>query len=67
MLPRLTLCLRFAWAEMVIAFATIIRRFDLELYDTTRERDVDYVGDFFLGAHHPESPGIRVKVVGLRP
>ncbi|KAL8800654.1 MAG: hypothetical protein Q9182_005024 [Xanthomendoza sp. 2 TL-2023] len=58
--------MKFAWAEMMIAFATIIRRFELELYATTRERDVDYVGDLFLGAHHPDSLGIRVKVVGLR-
>ncbi|KAL8690059.1 MAG: hypothetical protein Q9218_004412 [Villophora microphyllina] len=58
--------MRFAWAELQVAFATIFRRFDLELYDTTKERDIDYVGDCHLGEHHPESVGVRVKVVGMR-
>ena len=54
-------------AELHLAFTTILRRFDLQLYETTKERDVDYVGDGFLGLHHPESLGIRVKVVEVRP
>lgn len=64
---KLTIESRFAWAELNMALATIFRRFDLQLYETTKERDVDYVGDCFLGLHHPDSLGVRVKVIGLRP
>ncbi|KAL8947877.1 MAG: hypothetical protein Q9222_005892 [Ikaeria aurantiellina] len=58
--------MRFATTELNLALVTIFRRFDLELYETTKERDVEYVGDGFLGMHNPQSPGIRVKVVGIR-
>ncbi|KAL8789277.1 MAG: hypothetical protein Q9213_001200 [Squamulea squamosa] len=58
--------MKFAWAELTTAIAIIIRRFELELYETTKERDVDYIGDFFLGANHPDSPGIRVNVIDVR-
>ncbi|KAL9013617.1 MAG: hypothetical protein Q9173_001694 [Seirophora scorigena] len=36
--------MRFALAELRLALATVFRRFDLELYETTKERDVDYAG-----------------------
>ena len=49
-----------------MAFATIFRRFKLELYETSKESDIDYIGDFFLVANHPGSLGVRVKVVGHR-
>ena len=61
----ISLC-RFALAELNLAVVTGFRRFGLALYETTRERDVDYVGDGFLGAHHPDSLGVRIKVVGVR-
>ncbi|KAL8738347.1 MAG: hypothetical protein Q9181_000857 [Wetmoreana brouardii] len=68
---RMCLGMRFAWAELNMAFATLFRRFNLELYDTTKERDVDFVGDCFLGEHNPDSPGIRsslaVLIEALRP
>ena len=57
---------RFAIAELNLALITLFRRFDLELYDTIKARDVDFVGDGFLGMHHPQSVGVRVKVRGLR-
>lgn len=57
---------RFALAELRLAFATVFRRFDLELYETIKERDVDYVGDCFLGAHHLDSRGVRIRVIGMR-
>lgn len=65
-MDKLTDSCRFALAELNLALLTVFRRFDLELYETTKERDVDYVGDLFLGAHHPESLGVRIKVVGVR-
>lgn len=49
---------------MYITIATIVSRFDLELFETYRERDVDYIRDCFLGESDLASPGIRVKVIG---
>lgn len=57
---------RVALAELYLALVTVFRRFDLELYDTTKGRDIDYIGDGFLGVYHPDSLGVRVKVVGIR-
>lgn len=53
----------FANAEMYIALATLFLQFDLELFETYRERDIDYVRDCFLAEASRESQGIRVKVV----
>jgi hypothetical protein len=53
----------FAYAEMYMSLATILCRFDLQLFETNRERDVDYTRDCFLGEADPSSPGIRVKVI----
>jgi hypothetical protein len=44
----------------------IIRRFEFNLYDTIRERDVDYSRDCFVGGLRKASKGVRVKVVKLR-
>ncbi|KAL7905486.1 cytochrome P450 [Trichoderma velutinum] len=53
----------FAYAEMYITLAILFSRFDLELFETYRHRDIDYVRDCFLGEPDRASPGIRVKVV----
>jgi len=37
-------------------------RFDIELFETVRSRDVDVVRDCIIGLPSPESPGIRVKI-----
>ena len=50
-----------AYAELYLTFAAVFRRFDLELYDTTRA-DVEVVHDFFVGVPRLDSNGIRVKV-----
>ena len=65
-MDELTVTSRFAQAELNLAFLTIFRRFDMELYETRKERDVDYIGDGFLGLHNPDSLGVRVKVIGMR-
>lgn len=52
-----------ALAELYIVIASVFRRFDMELYDTVRERDVDAVRDCFIGETSPESRGVRVKIV----
>lgn len=53
--------------ELYLAIAMLIRRYDFELYNTIRKRDVDFHKDAFVGEFHPQSQGIRVKVVGVRP
>ena len=52
-----------ALAELYIVIACLFRRFNLELYDTRRERDVDIVRDCFIGETSKESLGVRVNSV----
>ena len=60
----LTLCNSLAWAEMFIVFATVMRRFHTELFDTTR-KEVDPKTDAFVPL--PESDkGVRVLVKGAK-
>ena len=61
--PVLTWLDRFAYGEMYMSLATILCRFDLELFETSWERDVSYTRDCFLGESDRASPGIRIKVV----
>ncbi|KAI8931386.1 hypothetical protein NX059_011719 [Plenodomus lindquistii] len=46
-------------AEMCIATAALVRRFDMELFETTR-KDVDMVHDLFLPNPDLSSKGVRV-------
>ena len=55
--------INLAWAELYLTLAYVIARFDMELFDTTIERDVHIDRDFFVGVPKAESKGIRVKVV----
>jgi len=57
--------LNLAYAEMHLAVANIFRKFELELYDVVRERDVDVLHDFFNPSPDLESVGVMAKVVGL--
>lgn len=50
-----------ALAEIYLSMAYVFRRFDLELYETTRERDIDHVRDCFIGEVSPSSKGVRVR------
>lgn len=45
-----------------MSLATILCRFDLQLFETSWERDVSYTRDCFLGGSDRASPGIRLKV-----
>jgi hypothetical protein len=40
----------------------MITDFDLIAQDVMKERDIDSVGDFFVGGVRDDSPGVRVKV-----
>lgn len=48
----------FAVAELYLVIACVFRRFDLKLFDTIRERDIDVVCDCFIGEVSPESRGL---------
>lgn len=45
-----------------MSLATILCRFNLQLFETSWERDVAYTRDCFLGEPDRASQGIRVKV-----
>ncbi|KAF2773718.1 benzoate 4-monooxygenase cytochrome P450 [Teratosphaeria nubilosa] len=59
---RICLGLNLVYAEIYLAIARIMTRFDLELYETVRERDVDVMRDCIIGLPSAESPGIRVRI-----
>ncbi|KAH9826728.1 Cytochrome-P450 [Teratosphaeria destructans] len=67
---RICLGINLVYAELFLTVARLVTRFDLELYETVRERDVDVARDCVLGLPSAGSPGIRVRVVrdrgGLR-
>ncbi len=56
--------MNLAYAELYLTLANVFRKFELELYETTRERDIDVVHDFFNPSPRLDSVGLRVRVVG---
>jgi hypothetical protein len=48
-----------AEAELFLTLATIFRRYDMELFDTNFERDVELKHDMFLPQLSDESRGMR--------
>ncbi|KAL8726092.1 MAG: hypothetical protein Q9166_006929 [cf. Caloplaca sp. 2 TL-2023] len=61
--PRMCLGLNLAYANIYHNISALIMRFDLELVDTLRERDVDMVRDHFVMKPTRGSKGVTVKVV----
>ena len=55
-----------AYAEMYFGIATVFRRFDLQLFETTVE-DVTIKHDFFVSMQNMDSLGVRVKVLNELP
>ncbi|KAK7918195.1 hypothetical protein PG985_010069 [Apiospora marii] len=55
--------INLAWAELYLALAYVVTRFDLPPFDTTAERDLVIDRDLFVGVPKRESQGIRAKVV----
>lgn len=51
--------INLATAEIYLTLATVFRRFDMELYQTTA-RDVEVVHDFFIPHGHADSKGVRI-------
>ena len=54
--------LNLAQAELYLILGSLFRRFDMDLFETTKERDVDIVRDCFVGEPSRQSPGVRIKV-----
>ena len=54
--------MRLAYAEMYLTLGYMFRRMgsELKLFYTQRERDVNYVHDYFIPAPHFTSQGVRV-------
>ncbi|KAL9627691.1 MAG: hypothetical protein Q9204_006397 [Flavoplaca sp. TL-2023a] len=60
---RMCLGMNLAQTELYLAVAAVFRRFDLELYDTERLRDVESTRDCFTGEASKGSRGVRVRVI----
>ncbi|KEY64672.1 hypothetical protein S7711_02872 [Stachybotrys chartarum IBT 7711] len=56
--------IHLAYAEIYIGLATLFRRHDLELFETTR-RDVDFYREELKACPAPGSKGVRVKVKSI--
>jgi cytochrome P450 len=51
--------INLATAEIYLTLATVFRRYNMELYETT-ERDAEIVHDFFIPHGHQDSKGVRI-------
>jgi cytochrome P450 len=51
--------INLATAEIYLTLASVFRRYDMELYETT-ERDAEIVHDFFIPHGHQDSKGVRI-------
>ncbi|KAI0457469.1 cytochrome P450 [Xylaria acuta] len=58
---RSCLGINLAWMELYVGLATVFRRHDLELFETTRE-DVDFIVDLARSMPKWGSKGVRVTV-----
>lgn len=62
--PRMCIGIHLAYANIYHVLSALFRRFDLELVDTIRERDVDIARDQFVSKPSRGSKGVRVRVIG---
>ncbi|KAF4540590.1 Cytochrome p450 [Lasiodiplodia theobromae] len=62
---RACIGIHLATAELFLAVASVVRRLDLALFETSPS-DVEITWDGFAGGFRPESKGIRVTVLGER-
>ena len=54
--------MNLARAELVLILAAVFRRFEFDVGEVVRERDIDVNHDYIVGAQAKDSPGILVKV-----
>ncbi|KAI9713564.1 MAG: hypothetical protein M1820_000946 [Bogoriella megaspora] len=59
---RACLGINLAWAECYLILGTVFRRFEFDLSDVVRERDVDITEDMILAVVSRKSKGTIVKV-----
>lgn len=64
--PRSCLGINLAWAELYLIIASIFRRFEFNVDDVLRERDIDVARDVIMGVPRSDSKGIRVKVTQIQ-
>ncbi|KAK1750420.1 cytochrome P450 monooxygenase sdnE [Echria macrotheca] len=62
---RQCLGINLAYAELYLTTATLVRRFDWEIYETTLD-DVVCKRDFFVAVADLDSKGIRARIVARR-
>lgn len=60
---RMCVGLNLAYAEIYLTLASVFRRFDFEMVDVVRERDIDITHDFFNTSSSLESKGMNVRVL----
>lgn len=60
---RMCAGMNLAYAEIYLALASVFRRFDFEMVDVVRERDIDITHDFFNTSSSLESKGMNVRVL----
>ena len=60
---RSCLGINLAWAELYLTLANVFRRFDFDVSQVDRERDVDVAKDVIMGVPSRDSKGIIVKVL----
>lgn len=53
--------INLAYAELYLAVAALVGRFDMELFDFDRARDLDVVRDKFIGLPSREARAIRLR------
>ncbi|KAH8700030.1 putative flavonoid 3-hydroxylase [Phaeosphaeriaceae sp. PMI808] len=59
---RMCVGLNLALAELYLILGTLFDKFDFDLFETTKERDIDIARDCFIGEPCTQSKGVRVKV-----
>ncbi|KAF2164366.1 hypothetical protein M409DRAFT_25245 [Zasmidium cellare ATCC 36951] len=59
---RMCIGTNVAYAEMYLAVAALVARFDFEFVDFDMKRDLEVTRDTFVGMPSKESRGVRVKV-----
>ncbi|KAI0380853.1 cytochrome protein [Hypomontagnella monticulosa] len=64
---RMCIGMSLAMAQIYITLASMFRRYDFELYDTIRERDLDIIRDCFLGEVQSNTKGVRIKYASTNP
>jgi cytochrome P450 len=60
---RACLGMNLAYAELYMALVYVFRSFEMETYETIKERDVETTNDCFIGMTDLSSVGIRVKIL----